>query len=325
MLNNSNNDIKAWDSYWSQGYKTSFGALFNNGYEGIIKNIWERFFINLTGANEVLDLCTGNASLLRLGKQTIKASSQIKLTGVDYADIRPQDSFGEEANIDLLFNVNIEKLPFRNNSFDYVISNFGFEYSDIKKSINEVARILKPGGKVLLVCHCFDSILIKSNSEELLLLEEMFEKNNVLDSLTGLIDALNTKEQNSLQKNTEVNSAYQNASEEAEKYRIALNARLTDLAKNHHQALEESEFLVFLKFLLNKNTKDKVEVLAQQKIALFHHKLRLKAMVDAALSCQTLESFASLLAPLGFKNIEIENVLDNNNKIAIKITANIIN
>lgn len=324
-MKNNHNDSEAWGSYWAEGYKTSFGSSFNEGYEGVIKNLWQNYFNDIEAKSRVLDLCTGNASLLRLAKKLTNINSQIKFTGVDYADIKPQDNFGDNHNVTLKFGINIEKLPFADDSFHHVISNYGFEYSNISKSIYEVARVLKPEGKLILVCHCDDSFLIKNNSQEMAMLEEMFAKDNTLDCLTGLINAIQIRQDFSLTANHAENPQFSKATAEAEKFRASLNGSINQLATNFQQALEQSDFLSFLKFLLNKSTTNKLEILEKYKIDLYNHMLRLRAMIKAALSKQEMANLMDKLNDLGFANITLEEVLDKKNKIAIKITGKKLN
>jgi SAM-dependent methyltransferase len=48
-----------------------------------------------------------------------------------------------------------ESLPFRDESFSYVISRVALPYMNIPRALGEIARILKPGGQVWLTLHPF--------------------------------------------------------------------------------------------------------------------------------------------------------------------------
>jgi hypothetical protein len=112
------------------------------------------------------------------------------------------------------------------------------------------------------------------------------------------------------------------ATAEAEKYRARLNASINELATNCQQSLDQSDFLTFLKFLLSKSTINKSEILEKYKTDLYNHMLRLKAMIKAALTKQHMANLMDILNDLGFANITVEEVLDQKNKIAVKITGN---
>ena len=61
--------------------------------------------------------------------------------------------FAKKKNIDIAFQTGIgEDLPYKPNSFDYIISYDVFEHvRDVEKVMEECFRTLKPGGKLLVV------------------------------------------------------------------------------------------------------------------------------------------------------------------------------
>lgn len=53
-----------------------------------------------------------------------------------------------------LLELNVEGLPFEENTFDYVIHTLVFcSVKDVSKGIQELRRVLKPGGRVLFIEH----------------------------------------------------------------------------------------------------------------------------------------------------------------------------
>lgn len=310
-----------WNDYWSQGHKTSFGSAFTNCYEGVIKTTWVQYFNTLKTNSRVLDLCTGNASLLRLAKSCLNEDNNIHFTGVDYADINTSDGFAKLSNINLMFNVNIEQLPFEADSFDYVISNFGIEYSNLNKSLAEASRVLIIGGKVELVCHCHDSTIIKSNADELAMLNLMLSEGNVLDNLKALIKALVVREKNKRQASASEQESYQEACQSAEKFRHKLNDNIAIIDNSFTKALHESEFLAFLKYLLSKQCQDKETTLRAFKLSMQAHNSRLSAMINAALSKTLLTSISELLRENGLSLLNIKDVVNEDGKIACQISA----
>ena len=315
------NNNQHWNDYWSQGHKTSFGSAFTNCYEGVIKATWLQYFKTLKSNSKVLDLCTGNASLLRIAKSCLNEDNNIHFTGVDYADINTSDGFAKLSNINLMFNVNIEQLPFEADSFDYVISNFGIEYSNLNKSLAEASRVLIIGGKVELVCHCHDSTIIKSNADELAMLNLMLSEGNVLDNLKALIKALVIREKNKLQASASEQDSYQAACQSAEKFRHKLNDKIAIIDNSFTKALHESEFLAFLKYLLSKQCQDKETTLRAFKNSMQAHNSRLSAMINAALSMNQLTSVSELLKENGLSLLNIKDVVNEDGKIACQISA----
>lgn len=53
-----------------------------------------------------------------------------------------------------LMELNVEKLPFVNDTFDYVVHTLVFcSVSDVQKGLSEIIRVLKPGGKLVFIEH----------------------------------------------------------------------------------------------------------------------------------------------------------------------------
>ena len=49
-------------------------------------------------------------------------------------------------------NMNVNKMDFKDNSFDCVVDTFGLEYNiNPGQALAEMQRVLKPGGKLLLI------------------------------------------------------------------------------------------------------------------------------------------------------------------------------
>jgi len=285
---NSRND---WSAYWSQGHKTSFGNEFRHCYEGKIQEAWKGVFKTINNKSDVLDLCTGNASLLRLAEHDMANFTEVNFTGVDYANVTASDRFTQLDNIELLFNVDIEQLPLENNTYDVVISNYGIEYSDLSKSLAEVSRVMSNQGYAIFICHFHDSVFIKNNQQELMMIRAMLEESAVLDTLEGLIEALSDK---TIYEKLPSGKEYLKAVEAAEHYRHRLNEQLGIVANNFAQAFHQSDFLGFLKYLLSARTKNKQHELEQFKEGMVSHQGRLSEMVNAALTKAQIERLSSI-------------------------------
>jgi len=66
--------------------------------------------------------------------------------GTDFVDLYPQRKEVKEVNLDY------EKLPYKNNTFEEVYSAFLFEHlKDPHKVLLEMKRVLKKGGKIILI------------------------------------------------------------------------------------------------------------------------------------------------------------------------------
>jgi ubiquinone/menaquinone biosynthesis C-methylase UbiE len=282
-------DHEYWSEYWSQGHKTSFGNDFKHCYEGRLQEAWGNVFKAINSKSTVLDLCTGNAALLRLAEQDMTNFPEVNFTGVDYANVTASDHFTQLQNIELLFNVNIEKLPLKNNTYDFVISNYGIEYSDLAKSLAEVYRVMSDNGHAIFICHFHDSVFIKNNRQELMMISTMLEKNGVLEVLQGLVNALTNK---SMYSKIPPSKEHLQALEDAEHYRHLLNDKLAIIANNFTKAFYQSDFLGFLKYLLSTKVENKKIELKLFRKGMLSHQGRLYEMVNAALTKEQIDKLS---------------------------------
>lgn len=76
-----------------------------------------------------------------------------KLFGCDWVEASLQEGCkrGPEKDV-TLFNCDMHKMPFSDGSFDTIVDTFGLECSyDLDRSYAEMKRLVKPGGKILLL------------------------------------------------------------------------------------------------------------------------------------------------------------------------------
>ncbi len=112
-----------------------------------LHRIWKKNLVDLvklTPEKVVLDLATGSGDIIKI----IKKKSDCLCFGYD----SNLDMINEakKKNLKNTFFIcgKSEKMPFPENILDYVVVSFGLRnFSDINKSLKEVFRILKPGGK----------------------------------------------------------------------------------------------------------------------------------------------------------------------------------
>ena len=116
-------------------------------------NDWIAERLNLNKGEKVLDIGCGN------GKQAIMYAKSVGLTGKVYGMDIAQDLLDdannniahEELNITFLNHNANDPLPFENEFFDVVSCCFSiYYYSDIRKTLNEIERVLKKGGRIFI-------------------------------------------------------------------------------------------------------------------------------------------------------------------------------
>ncbi|TWX73270.1 class I SAM-dependent methyltransferase [Colwellia sp. C1TZA3] len=157
--------MQHWNSYWS-GTKSlnSFAeGEHSQGYVGKIASFWQNIFNTLPQLATILDLASGNGGLAVLAKQF---NSGFDVFASDAANIDPlllyfpsDPSYQHLKSINFYGNTLSENLVFDSGKFDYVISQFGFEYAESAAALLEVNRVLKSGGEFIALIHHQDSFI----------------------------------------------------------------------------------------------------------------------------------------------------------------------
>lgn len=121
--------------------------------------IWE--MVNLIGNERVLDLGSGRCWSTRFFARTGCYAVGIDILLTKYVGLLTSDIFIDHDDIYFeRINGNMNELPFRNESFDVVFIAATLHHSSaIPTTLKQVERILKPGGKVIMVNEPVASIL----------------------------------------------------------------------------------------------------------------------------------------------------------------------
>lgn len=182
----------SWSRYWAAGALHSCGGSFADNYADEIGQFWCEEFGSWRADARVIDLATGNGALPKLIVDTLSAWPEID--AVDLADIAPRWpralAKAERARLRFHPRVAAEKLPFADASFDYAISQYGLEYSDLVRSLPELRRVLRPGARVALVLHHRESLPVAIGSSEVAHIDWLQSAGQVLDVARLLIPIL---------------------------------------------------------------------------------------------------------------------------------------
>ena len=163
-------EAQYWSPFWSNPTITSFGNLFPSNYDGLMLEFWKRQ--SCGDLQRVVDLACGNGALTWIANDLLNSGSgRTRITGVDLAAIDPFKALGRRAGdyplVDFIGSTAIERLPFEEASIDLVISQYGVEYSDLDKTIPEIGRVLKASGKIGLILHDKESVIVKGAVQHL--------------------------------------------------------------------------------------------------------------------------------------------------------------
>jgi ubiquinone/menaquinone biosynthesis C-methylase UbiE len=184
MKGRSSPSLEHWESYYRRGELTTCPVGMEANYSAEIRSAWQSFFAGLGNNARLVDLGTGNGAIALLAKETAAASgTAFEIHGIDRARIQPalDVPHGAElfAGINFHPGVAAEALPFADHSVDAICGQYAIEYTDMARTLREMARVLKPGGRVQFVLHSQESVLFDNAQESLRLARLIFEQLNL--------------------------------------------------------------------------------------------------------------------------------------------------
>jgi len=182
-----------WSRYWAHGAAHSCGGSYGNRYEGALAAFWRAAFASLAPRARLLDIATGNGPLPRLLLDADPAGTS-SCDAVDLAELAPawlaELAPAQRARVRFHGRQPAETLPFADGQFDLVISQYGLEYTDLARSVPELLRVLKPGGRVRLVVHHKEARPVVLAAAELEHMEWLAVPDGLLVTFEALLPAL---------------------------------------------------------------------------------------------------------------------------------------
>ena len=168
-------DAQEWSRFWERGTLTTFEGHFSENYDAEIRDFWWSQFAPLPAGATVVDLATGNGAVALLAARFAREHERpLHITGVDSATIdaaRVRAAWPALAadvdSIALRGGVPLEATGLEAGSVDLVTSQYGFEYGDSAAGSREIARILRPGGRVAMIVHHDGSAILSQAREGL--------------------------------------------------------------------------------------------------------------------------------------------------------------
>lgn len=294
----------AWSRYWEKGFLTTFTAEAGENYTGLIKGFWIKTFSELAGEGNIVDLGAGNGALLSLALDfSFDNDKKFNLTAVDYASVVKQSSFYKNNNnVRVLENTKIEKTGLPGGEFDLCVSQFGFEYSDIPETAEEIMRLLKPSGRFSALIHHSASMVSVASANALT------EINLCRNSeLTKTASQLLRRIEKLKKKNKDLGS-----DKEAKTLRSKFNSTIANLlqAKSKMQGGGHIEYYlnevagVFGSQARNFGLRKKLMILktVEEESALYE--TRMNAMVEASKSAEEINTIVDMFKSIGFKDVQ---------------------
>ncbi|AOE49052.1 class I SAM-dependent methyltransferase [Kangiella sediminilitoris] len=300
---------KNWSNYWksnsidscSQGVKST---------DSEIDTFWKDTAKSLNKDSQVLDLCTGRGDVVdkMISAQESAGKDISHYTGVDLSEIPSElamSRFKSHAQrVNLNYGTSVAALPYDDNKFDLVTSQFGIEYAVSKDSLIEIFRVLKNEGKLRLVIHHQNSILTKVAKEERSHIEYLIDESNFFDLAQKLIPVFaklrnpaNAEKLNKDQEAISLRSLFNNASK----------GILDRAAKsNHPDALKE--VLSFTEGLFRvareQGVKPAKDELSKYIDELKQSKVRMQELIDCAFTEEDIKGLEQQVNQLGHKIVK---------------------
>ncbi len=119
-------------------------------HKPVFEELNSSFKKDLSLKYKLIDLSLGSGELLK--ELSKRYSNKLEFYGIDIAEKMLEVARKKLSNNIKLQLMDVHKLEFQDNYFDYVISTEAFHhYYDQRKALVEMKRIMKIGGKVIIV------------------------------------------------------------------------------------------------------------------------------------------------------------------------------
>ena len=118
-----------------------------------IHRLWKKTFINWLNPQEntkLIDVASGTGDIAKLFLEYIKYKGNVYCVDENKGMLEINKKKLKNQNSVKWYCNNAEKLPFKDNEFDYYTISFGIRnVSNIDDTFKEAYRVLKPGGRLL--------------------------------------------------------------------------------------------------------------------------------------------------------------------------------
>ncbi|MGH8061108.1 MAG: class I SAM-dependent methyltransferase [Pseudoxanthomonas sp.] len=167
-IDNSAARRNAWSSYWANGALHSCAGSYAGNYVGAIADFWRPLLERLQPGDRMLDIATGNGALPMLAWEQRQAGGAISIDAVDLATVAPAwHDLRKHPQIRFHSGVRMEQLPFADEGFDLVVSQYGLEYGQWPEALHECLRVCRASGTAAFILHHAESVLVKVGCCEL--------------------------------------------------------------------------------------------------------------------------------------------------------------
>jgi ubiquinone/menaquinone biosynthesis C-methylase UbiE len=194
MPESKSSSLRHWESYYRGGALASCPLGPGMDYTQELREVWVEFFSVLPDGARILDVGTGNGAIALIASQAAAAAGRtFEIHGSDLARIDPVRDVANGASLfrGIRFHAAIatEQLPFESESFDAVSGQYALEYTEPSRSLPEIRRMLRAGGRAQFVLHHADSAVARNARESLAQSALVLTETNILRLLRRWLDA----------------------------------------------------------------------------------------------------------------------------------------
>ncbi|XOV79074.1 MAG: class I SAM-dependent methyltransferase [Aestuariibacter sp.] len=281
----------SWSEYWQNEGVTGECFVDKTGKKHPqITAFWQQH-IDVAKGRRLLDLASGAGSIF-VDNPSLEGCELIAL---DYSEIALQQLINKIPSC-FAIKASASQLPFKYNTFDQIVSQFGVEYAGVE-AIPNAYRYLKPGGKLAFLCHIRDGFVDTRNQIELegaLLCQSLQFVQAAKDVVSALYDVDATNIDSSMQVFREIEPKFASF---ATKHQFGVLFHLYSGFRQLITNRQKYYLQDILKWLDGMNG----EIAKTQQ--------RLHEIISVALNTQQVENIAEELLSQGAENILIKEFL----------------
>jgi len=295
-----------WNQYWhADRIASCFDDAGASNYDEFIASGWRRLFESLPAGARVLDLCAGNGAIALLAAES---GDRLRIVAVDYADIDPRRHLTrhreELAAIDFRAGVDIEALPFPDRRFDAVVSQYGAEYSDLSRSVTEMARVVAPGGRVRLIMHAAEGSVAETSRRTMAEVDFLLVEVDLVGRALACFEAVTAAER----KNGASSGDWQNAKAKLAAFEDALRQTGERVMVAADPKMLRNAGATLLDLFNRRAGFETVQLIAlgeNVRTELRAHRGRLEQLIAAAVTTTRAQAVADMLLQAGAATAEV--------------------
>lgn len=277
-----------------------------SNYDDRVAAGWRDFFKSLPAGSRILDLCTGNGAVAVIAAEIGSVHRRnFAITGIDLADIDPKrfvSRYGVIAQgVTFVPRSNCETLAYADGSFDAVVSQYGVEYSELDRTLDEAARILAPGGRIRFFLHAKEGTVVATTRKAIADADFLIDRQHICDKAAQAYRAVHAVE-----AGNDSADAAARADRSFTAFRSALEATARHLRKATDTAMIRNSTSVLLHTYEHRRQLPVEAMVAKAdelKEEICAHRARQRALVSAAVNAGRMAKLAAALIGLGMTDV----------------------